>query len=261
MRTRRTVRQHLAILVVAMIPTASCGGSTSSDDSASASPTPSPTSSAPSSIAAAPTTGLDSASTTTAIPSTTETAGETSPGTCTVVLTGDREETWTFPQAITSFSTDYWLSEEDLRETVEFLGEDITGGSYEDLVARGEAIITWLQVACSDPDNLIQGALVAPTNATRASDLPMGPGTYPISGGLFDADGPAGTMIADVTVNEDELYGTVAGSGALEITRWDLERIEGTYTFAARQAFADEPMEIDVAVTFSFGCASWFSGC
>lgn len=182
-------------------------------------------------------------------------------GECTVAISGDREESWTFGQAITSFSTDYWLGEEELREVIEFMGEDITGGSFDELTASGVPIVTFLQISCSDPENLIQGALVTHTNATLTNDLPMGPGSYPITGGLFDADGPAGTMIADLSVNEDEIYGTVGGSGSLEISKWDRDSIEGSFSFAAREAFVDNAGEIEVTVSFSFVCREWFSGC
>jgi hypothetical protein len=78
---------------------------------------------------------------------------------------------------------------------------------------------------------------------------------------LFDGELPAGTLVADFNVDSDELYGTVAGSGTLEISRWDMSRIEGAYTFDAAEAFVDNPRRVRVAVTFSFECDGWFSGC
>jgi hypothetical protein len=224
---------------------AACGGGTSSPNSDGGATT----------VASQSTTSPESGDGATPATTTGVVAGGDD-GSCTVTTSGDRQDSWTFPQAVTSFSTDYWLSEENLRETVEFLGEDIAGGSYDELVARGEPIITLLSISCSDPDNLIQGVLVTPGNATRAADLPMGPGSYPISGGLFDAgEVPAGAMIADFSVNEDELYGTLPDSGSLEITRWDLDRIEGSVSFDARQSFVDtDPKQVSVAVEFSFRC-------
>ncbi len=194
---------------------------------------------------------------------TTATADDGTPagGECTVTITGDREETWTFGQSVYAMSSDYWLSEDDLRGTVEALGVEISGGTYEELAERGEPVITFLSVGCLDPDDLILGASVTPTNLTRASDLPMGPGSYPITGGFFDADGAAGTIVGEFAVSTDELYGTVPGTGSLEITRWDLERIEGSFSFDARESFVDSPREISVSVTFSYQCGGWFSGC
>lgn len=182
-------------------------------------------------------------------------------GECTVTVSGDRDDTWTFAQSVYSVSTDHWMSEQELRETVAALGEDVVGASYEELVARGEPVITFLSLSCVDPDELLQGASVSHSNATTRADFPMGPGSYPIAGGLLAGDIPPGTLFADFNVDSDELYGTVAESGSLEITRWDLARIEGSYAFDAVESFVDDPKKVRVSVTFSFGCAGWFSGC
>ncbi|HSJ72267.1 MAG TPA: hypothetical protein VLA29_11555 [Acidimicrobiia bacterium] len=180
-------------------------------------------------------------------------------GSCTITLSGDRDDTWTFTESVYSLTSDYWSSEEELRSTVEFLGEDVAGGSYDELVAAGEPIITFLTIGCLDADDLIRGAKVTHTNASRSSDIPMGPGSYPIDGGLFDADGPAGTMIADFNVSSDELY--ASGSGSLEITQWDSNVIEGSFSFPASEMFVDDPRVVDVTVTFRYTCQSWHSGC
>lgn len=188
-------------------------------------------------------------------------AGAPAGGTCTITITGDREETWTFGQSVYSVASDHWMSEDELRGTVEALGTEIAGGTYEELVDRGDPIITFLSTGCVNPDDLIHGATVTHTNLTKSSDLPMGPGTYPIIGGFFDASGPAASVIAEFAVSADELYGTVAGSGSLEITHWDLDRIEGSLSFDAVESFVDAPREITVSVTFSYECKGWFSGC
>lgn len=182
-------------------------------------------------------------------------------GECIVTVTGDREDTWTFAQSVYSVSTDHWMSEQELRDTVAALGEDVVGANYEELVAQGKPVVTFLSLSCVDPDQLLQGASVSHSDATTGADFPMGPGSYPITGGLLDGDLPAGTLFADFNVDSDELYGTVAGSGSLEITRWDMSRIEGSYAFDAVEAFVDSPRQVRVSVTFSFACAGWFSGC
>lgn len=207
--------------------------------------------------------GPSESTTTTSTSTSTPGAGSTVPagGECTIVVTGEREGTWTFPQSIYSISTDYWMSEDELRETVEFLGEDIAGGSYDELVERGEPVITFLSVGCSNADNLIEGGTVTHTNATLASDLPMGPGSYPIVGGFFDADGPASTVIGEFSLSNDEMYNTVGDSGSLEITKWDMGAIEGSFSFDAVEAFVDDPREIRVTVEFSYVCPGWFTGC
>lgn len=251
------------LAIVLLIVAAACGGE-SSTTAVIGAVTTEPSDQAPGS-GPAPTAGGDTATTAAGTTDAGDNGGAAPVGgSCTVTVTGDLQESWTFEQDLTSFSSDYWISEEDLRATVEFLGEDITEGSYDEIVARGEPIITFFQVSCSNPDNLAQGALILAGNATRATDLPMGPGVYPISGGLFSAgDVAAGAMIANFGVaDEDEVYGTIADSGSLEITRWDLGGIEGAFSFDAQEAFVDDnPKQVSVAVQFSFVCAGAFSGC
>ncbi len=188
-------------------------------------------------------------------------SGSPAGGECTVVVTGDREDTWTFEQSVYSVGSDYWMDEQELRDTVEYLGEDIAGGTYDEIVGRSEPIVTFLSVSCVDADDVGRGASITHTNATHRTDLPMGPGSYPIIGGVFDANGPAATMIASLGVGTDEVYGTVPESGSLEITRWDLERIEGSFSFQAVEGLVDQPQEVSVTVEFSFVCDGWFGGC
>lgn len=177
------------------------------------------------------------------------------PGECTVVVTGDREDAWTFEGGVNrvGIATDYWFSDDAIREAVEELG-----GSYDEFIEKGEALVAVLGVYCSESDDPMepgQGVDVRATNATRATDLPMGPGSYAVvGGGTVIDEGPAGTVIADVTVIEDEIYETIADSGSLEITRWDIQGIEGSFSFASREMFAEDPKEIDVTVQFSLVC-------
>ncbi|HEX6658440.1 MAG TPA: hypothetical protein VF065_10185 [Ilumatobacter sp.] len=239
---------------------AACGGSDDdAADTASGTTGVSSNTASDDSTAATGTVPQSTAADATAVPAT---AGDdVKRGTCTVTISGDRSESWTFEQSVYSFSTDYWMDEEELRGTVEALGEEIAGGTYEEIVGRGEPIVTFLSLSCANPDDLIQGAVIMHTDATHASDLPMGPGDYPISGGLLDTQGPAGTMIADFSVSDEEVYQTVADSGTLSVATWDGNHIEGSFAFAAREAFVDAPREVQVAVTFSFVCEETISGC
>jgi len=205
------------------------------------------------------TTGTTGAATTaaTAAPAGTKVAGE-----CTITVTGDREETLTFAQSIYSFSSDHWIGEDELRGTVEALGEDIAGGSFEEITARGEPVITFFSVSCADPDNLIQGVTATHTNGTLVGAFPEAPGSYPITGGLFNAGGTPGTVIADFSYGDDELYRTIPDSGTLDITRWDSEAVEGSLSFSAEESFVEgNPRRVTVTVGFSFLCDGWFSGC
>lgn len=183
-------------------------------------------------------------------------------GSCTVTVTGDLDLELSYDQSIYSMSSDYWTSDEDLRATVETLGEDIAGGSYDELVARGEPVVTFLALSCQDPDNLIEGALATHTNATRSPDIPMGPGVYPILGGLGSAgDDAPGSIIAGFGTDDDTLWSTADNSGSLEITKWDKSAIEGSFQFDAEELFVESPRLIHVLVEFSFLCGGLHTGC
>lgn len=191
---------------------------------------------------------------------TSTTESEREVGECTITLTGDRTNTLTFPQSQFSLSTDYWLTDDELQGVLDFL-DDESGDTLEDYAARGEPVLAWLLLNCVDPDDLQSGVLVANTNDNTNDDFPMGPGTYPVSGGLFSADGPTRTVIANLGLGE-EIYGTVEGSGELVISRWDRDRLQGTLTFHASEAFAEgAPLEVDVRMVFDYRCTVWYSAC
>lgn len=243
MRGKR-VRALVLMLTIGLL-TIGCSSDTGADVD------PEATTTAPMSGTEAP-----EATTTTGGDEDTPDAGEPAGGSeCTVVITGDREETWTFDglENRVGVATDYWFSDEAIREAVEELG-----GSYDEFVEKGEPLVAFLGVYCSastDPMDPGQGVDVRATNSTRAADLPMEPGIYPIVGGGTAIDeGPGGTMVADVTVVGDEIYETVPDSGSLEITSWDIGGIEGSFSFASQEMFSENPKEIEVIVQFSLVC-------
>jgi hypothetical protein len=187
--------------------------------------------------------------------------GDAGNGECTITVTGDIEDTIIYPQSVFTFSSDYWASEEQKRDIVEFLGEDNVGGSYEDLVARGEPFVGWFLYNCVDPEDAGAGVIVLPTNETSSDQFPMGPGTYEVTGGLFDTTGPEATVITSFAVTTEEQFEPVPGSGELVISRWDTEALEGTIGFDAVESFAEgEAREVNVMVEFTVQCSPGFHG-
>jgi hypothetical protein len=185
--------------------------------------------------------------------------GETGGGECTITVTGGVEDTIVHAQSVFTFTSDHWTSEEDLRELVEFMGEDNVGGSYEEMVERGEPIVGWFLYNCVDPDDPSSGVIVYATNETGPDQFPMGPGTYEVSGGLFDAVGPVATVVSNFGVSAEEQFDPVPGSGELVISRWDTETLEGTIAFDGIESFAEgEPREINVMVEFTVICSPQF---
>lgn len=153
----------LVIAIVFMVT--ACNGATTDTDGSSPSESSggSQTSQTDDSLAG----GAD---TTEAATETTETSAPVSGGgdggECTINVSGDLEETIVYPQSAFTFASDYWASEEELREVIEFFGEDNSGGSYEEIVASGEPILGWFMFNCVDPDDPGSGVVVLPTNDT-----------------------------------------------------------------------------------------------
>ena len=175
-------------------------------------------------------------------------------GSCVLTASGDHEESWTFEQTHTSFSSDYWLSEETLRQAAEEFDVD-----YDELVAEGKPVILLFQVACQDSTDHLTGVLLTQANEATVNDVPMGPGTYSTSDSLF-GDEP-GEFGASFSPNGDDLYEAVPGTGVVEITNWDKSRIEGTAAFDAVERFADSPREVHVELTFNYVCTDFYTGC
>lgn len=176
-------------------------------------------------------------------------------GSCTITVTGDVEQEVTYPQDPLSINTEYWLTEEQIRESIEFLEIEDT---YEDFESRDEPVMLWMEIACGaeyTQDTAGPSVLLASTDGTKGAQMPMGPGTYAVSGGIFDIVGTPGTVIAGFNLSPEEPFSTVDGSGELVITSWDKSSIEGTVTFEAEEAFVDQPRHATVQMDFSYICA------
>lgn len=177
-------------------------------------------------------------------------------GSCTITVTGDVEQEVTYPQDPLSINTEYWLTEDQIRESIEFLEIEET---YEDFLSRDEPVLLWLEIACGaeyTQDTVGPSVLVASTDGTKGAQMPMGPGTYPVSGGIFDMVGTPGTVIAGFNLSPEEPFSTVDGSGELVITSWDKSTIQGMVTFEVEEAFVDQPRHATVQMDFSYICAA-----
>jgi len=175
-------------------------------------------------------------------------------GGCTVTVTGGEERQWEGADDAYAFTTDYWYTEEELREQYDFFATE-DSPPFEEVLASGEPISALFLFNCSvsgaEPSDSIS---LFPSNATTRAYLPFGPGTYEISGGFFDAaEAPPGVFSAFYSPNNDDLWGQ-EGTGELVITRWDHERIQGTFTFMAEERLVDDPRQVLVEGTFDLTC-------
>lgn len=207
-------------------------------------------------VALAGCTGSSGAPTTTAAaPTTSEPATTTTdPGfdpACTVAVEGDEPRTWVGPDEEGAFASDYWQSVEELRDQYEFLSIQ-DDPPFDEVLAAGEPVFTFFLMSCVGR----QGDAVAifVSDQTRRDDFPMAPGEHPITGGFFGAGHlPAGEFSASYLPATGTVWGE-EGRGSLTISRWDLSRVEGSFSFTAEDRFADPPRVVRVTGTFDFAC-------
>ncbi len=177
-------------------------------------------------------------------------AGDSDYGSCTVSVSGDVEANWAGKGGAAAVGTDYWYSDDELRDQFEFLGSG--DESFEDLMASGRPVFSLLLLNCS-LDQYQSISLFVSDNATR-SDLAFGPGSYEIAaGGLFGApDAAADTFSALITLDQDAIWATTGGS--LDITSWDAEHIAGSFSFGIDEALTDVARSGQVEGEFDFNC-------
>lgn len=201
--------------------------------------------------------GASAASTTTVGPgasdATTSTAvGPGGAGGCEVSVTGDVTESWTGPDDLSAFTSDYWYTEEELRQQFDFLGLGAER-TFEDLTAAGEPVFTFFLFNCSGPGGELVSAFVS--DATRRSDLPMGPGEYVIaSGGLLGAADAAPAEFSVILGISDVESVWATEGGTFTIEAWDGESVRGSFAFAASEVLTETPRSVSVTGTFTVTC-------
>jgi hypothetical protein len=166
-----------------------------------------------------------------------------------VTVSGDEDRSWEAPDDGEAFATDYWQSDEELRAQYEFLS--IQGDpTFEEIQAAGLAVFSFFSMTCVGSDGDTVAIFVS--GATTRDDMPMAPGAYPISGGLFGAgDLPAGEMSASYLPAAVSMWGE-EGEGTLTIEVWDSSQIRGTFTFIAEERFVADPRVVEVSGTFHY---------
>ncbi|HSM02089.1 MAG TPA: hypothetical protein VK960_06630 [Acidimicrobiia bacterium] len=197
---------------------------------------------------------------TTLLPGTTAAPGSTTAppaggdGGCAVTVTGGEERQWEGADDAYAFTTDYWYTEEELREQYDFFATE-DSPPFEEVLASGESITALFLFNCTVSGGEVSDSIsLFPSNATTRANLPFGPGTYEIGGGVLDAgEAPPGVFSAFYSPNSDDLWGQ-EGTGELVITRWDHERIQGTFSFTAEERLVDDPRQVLVEGTFDLTC-------
>jgi hypothetical protein len=181
-------------------------------------------------------------------------------GQCRVQISGDLEIQGTSPGGPSAFGTDYYYSDDEMREILEQFARaadpDLSDAEVEAQVdedMQSDPRLFLIILNCVNDDYSIS---LLPAGDSRYADIPFGPGEYEIAaGGVLGGDAAPGTFGVLMTVGEG-LY-EVSEPGQLRIERWDEEGIAGTFAFNAEEILTEEtPKSLSVTGAFDFDCVA-----
>jgi hypothetical protein len=147
-----------------------------------------------------------------------------------------------------SFATDYWLSDDELKTAMRVmvgLGDD-KGVDKDAKVAEAMKKDPRLFVFIMNCGGEDVSLSVLPGKDSRYADIPREPKKYVVTKGA-----KAGQFSA--MLNVGDAYFSVKEQGALEVTRFDSSRLEGTFAFDAEEGHGKN-RTVKVAGTFAFDC-------
>jgi hypothetical protein len=153
-------------------------------------------------------------------------------------------------------STDYWLSESQLRmalEVMQGIGGKLTAAEKQhkvDEAMKQDPRFMVLLISCLSDEG---GVILSPASGTRYADVPLKPGSYPIVPSGRTRPGEFTAMFHLSTRGKRESY-LVKDRGKLVVTRFDRKTIAGTFSFKAEQR-GKTAKKIDVSGSFSYACA------
>jgi len=152
-------------------------------------------------------------------------------------------------------STDYWLSDGQLRmalETMQSLGGKLSPTEKQRKVDEGmkkDPRFMVLLINCLSDEG---GAILSPTSGSRYAHVPMKAGSYAIVPSGRTRPGEFTAMFHLATRGKRESY-SVAEPGRLVVTRFDRKGITGTFSFKAEQR-GKAGKKVDVNGSFSYAC-------
>ncbi len=137
----------------------------------------------------------------------------TNDGSCSVTVTGDKEVSYEGGGTVADVLMSYWLTDAE----TELLGDDFT-----------------FLFNCSGPSG--DSLSIFNSVGGTAETIPQAPGAYPLTGGLAGD----GLFSALVTIADSETnWGVTDEGGTIDITRFDDERITGTFTIPMEDTLAE----------------------
>lgn len=195
--------------------------------------------------------------TTSPVSATAATSGGTPAGKCTLSVTGDvtlNDEGIAKipPNSVAMAATDYWMTDAEIRAGLETLAGLDRKKSKQQAADEAE------QGMKKDPRAMLLalncgGELVhvtfGPGKDSKYADVPMKPGKYVIA-----SDAKAGQFGAMINLEApgNHPHFSISEPGTLELTKFDLTGIAGTFAFKAKSF--DDNHAIEVHGSFDYPC-------
>jgi hypothetical protein len=181
---------------------------------------------------------------------------------CNVSVTGDITQEYTGSGGSTAVGTDYWYTEDELRQALRTLAEfgsedlseeEIEAQVEEDMQKDPRFILLILNCVASDSSGSVT---FSPSSTSKYADVPFEPKSYVIKGGQgFGGAQNPGEWSALFTLGESSF--SVSADGTMNITKFDNSGIAGDFSFPAEEIFAPEGQtvkKVQVEGSFDFDC-------
>ncbi|MEP6871371.1 MAG: hypothetical protein ABI939_05915 [Anaerolineaceae bacterium] len=176
--------------------------------------------------------------------------GSSGSGSCEVKVTGDQQLTFSGKAGPGAVGSDYWFTDDDLRQTFTALKND---KESVEAALKKDPRLYLLIVNCNQAGGGGTLSLI-PSNTSKYKDVPFKPADYVISkqGALSGAKNP-GEFTALLNLAKGGF--NVSEPGKLQITKFDKSGIAGTFTFKAEEFAAEgTPKKVNVEGKFDFSC-------
>jgi hypothetical protein len=138
-------------------------------------------------------------------------------GTCEVTVTrGTSEIIDTSKGGLMTIGTEYWLSDEEIRKTIELTTRD---PAAREARLNAEIKTYLLQLNCGGRN---AKAMLSPADGTTKAMMPMGPGKY-----VVKAMAEPGQLTGMFSLGTESAF--IDGTGTFEVTAWDHDHFAGRF--------------------------------
>ena len=153
-------------------------------------------------------------------------------------------------------TTDYWLTDDDLRQALEMMAKVMTKApdaarvkAKVDEGMKKDPRLVLLLINCGTDDGLLT---MGPGGKSHYADVPFAPKKYAIAPtSAASKPGDMGVMLG-LHHGKDHQSFLVSDPGTLDITKFDATGIAGTFHFAAKEMRSGKKVVVDGK--FDYGC-------